>query len=381
MLKIMISAGEASGDLHGSRLVSELKAVRPDAEVFGIGGDRMQAAGMHLLYHINQMSIVGLSGIVRQLPFLRQAFKLIRNALVKNKPALIILIDYPGFNLRLAKIAQSLDIPVMYYIVPQVWAWGSWRLKKIARLVQQAVVILPFETEIFSNAGIKTEFVGHPLLDVLQVKSDKEAFFSKHQLSPAKKTIGLLPGSRVSEVAMLLPIMRAAVDQLREKHPDLQVVISKAESLDKQLFAEILEPGHPYRLIENATYEIMKYSDLLVVASGTATLEAGLFKTPMVIVYKVSKLTYSIGKLLVKVDFLGLVNLLAGRQIVPELVQQNCTARNLIQTVDSLLTDNQKLDRMREELSKIRQQMGQPGAAKRAAAIALNLIESARARS
>jgi len=374
MSSIMISAGEASGDLHGSNLVHELKKLDSQAQIFGIGGDKMQAAGMKLLYHINSMSIVGLTEIIRHIPFLRKVFRHLKNELRKRKPQLLILIDYPGFNLRLAKLANSMGITIVYYITPQVWAWGHHRIKKMARLVNQAIVILPFEKNIFIDAGIKTEFVGHPLLDFLKVKLNKQSFFQNLGLSSTKKTIGLLPGSRVSEVKNLLPNMLATVYALRQKNSDIQILISKAPALDESLFKNVFQSNSEIKLVDNQTYEIMKYSDLLMVASGTATLEASFFKTPMVIVYKVSRITYLIGKILIKIKDIGLVNIIAGSRIVPEFVQNDFTVNKMLPVMESLLFDKEKIEIIRANLSEIKHKMGTPGAAKRAARIAMNLI-------
>lgn len=370
----MISAGEASGDLHGSNLIRELKKLDPHARIFGIGGDKMQAAGMELLYHINTMSIVGITEIARQLPFIRRVFKHLRNELITRKPQLLILIDYPGFNLHLAKIANSLGITVLYYILPQVWAWGQGRIKKIARLVKQAIVILPFEKEIFTHAGIKTEFVGHPLLDALKVEMSKKSFFQNLSLSVKEKTIGLLPGSRVSEVKKLLPTMLAAIEALRQRIPNIQVLISMAPTVDSSAFNEAFKIYPGTKFVHGQAYEIMKHSDLLIVASGTATLEASFFGTPMVIVYKVSHMTYLIGKILIKIKDIGLVNIIAGSRIVPEFVQNDFVVEKMLPVMESLLTNQEKIETMRAKLCEIKHQMGMPGAAKRAARIAMNLI-------
>ena len=372
--KIMIIAGEASGDLHGSGLVRELKTLQPEAKILGIGGDKMQEQGMHLLYHIQDMSVLGFWDVIKQFRFFRSVYKNLASAFDREKPDLLILIDYPGLNLKLAKAAHQRGIPVLYYIAPQVWAWGAGRIKKLAKIVDKMAVIIPFEEKMYRAAGIDATFVGHPLLEVIQPKLDKESFFKKLNIDPDRKTIGLLPGSRNLEVKRLLPEMLATIRSIQKQHPDVQPVIGKASTVELDLYQQIIGCNEHFSLIEDHTYDVMKYSDILIVASGTATLESALMETPLIIVYKVDPLSYFLGKQLIKIDSIGLVNVIAEQKIVPEFIQQEFKRENLVPVVQDLLSNEESRSRMINNLKLIRQKLGEPGASKRAAEIALSMI-------
>ncbi len=374
--KIMIIAGEASGDLHGSGLIRELYKLQPDLYVFGIGGDRMQQSGTKLLYHIHEMSTLGFWDVVKRFSFFRKVYQHLVETMESERPDLLILIDYPGLNLRLAQAAKTKGIKVFYYIAPQVWAWGSARIKKMASLVDRIAVILPFEEPLFRNAGLDAQFVGHPLLETVSSNVDRSAFFEQHRLDQNKKLIGLLPGSRILEVKRLLPEMINSFAELSHEYPSVQAVVSKADTVAWNIYQKILSNHIPVKLLENSTYEIMKHSDLLLVASGTATLESALFHTPMIIVYKVDPLTYLIGKQLIKIDSIGLVNVIAGRQIVSEFIQRKCHHRYLLPEMKRLLFDNKYRDQMVQNLALLRKKLGSPGASARSAQIAIEIINS-----
>ena len=374
--KIMIVAGEASGDLHGSGLVREMFNMQPGLDIFGVGGDRMQQHGVRLLHHINEMSVIGFWDVVKRFSFFRKVYRNLVSAMEKNRPDLLILIDYPGMNLKLAAAAKERGIKVFYYIAPQVWAWGSNRIKKMVRLVDKMAVIIPFEEKIFNNAGIDAKFVGHPLLEIVTSKIGRDEFFKRHSLIQNQKVLGLLPGSRLLEVKRLLPEMLQTARQLRNAHPEIQIIISKAESVAPDIYQEILQNNNQVKLVENSTYEIMNHSDLLIVASGTATLESALFTTPLIIVYKVDPISYLIGKQLVKIDSIGLVNVIAERKIVPEFIQRQFRWKRLLPETEKLLYDKDQRKKVISNLKKIKKKLGEPGASIKSAQIALETMTS-----
>lgn len=374
--RIMIVAGEASGDLHGSGLVREMLIMNPDLDIFGVGGDRMQSQGVQLLYHINQMSVVGFWDVLKRFAFFRKVYHNLVSTMDEIQLNLLILIDYPGMNLKLARSAQKKGIKVLYYIAPQVWAWGSNRIQKMIRLVDKIAVIIPFEEKMFRDAGIDARFVGHPLLETVNSNLSRDEFFQKYGLNTNQKVIGLLPGSRSLEVKRLLPEMLRTVRQLRKKHPDIQIIISKSGSLSCDIYQEIIQNNNQVKLLENCTYDMMKYSDLLVVASGTATLESALFATPLIIVYKVDPISYLIGKQLIRIDSIGLVNVIAERKIVPEFVQHQFHRDNLLPEMEKLLFDKDQRDVVINNLKAIKKKLGNTGASIRTAKMALELMNS-----
>ncbi|MBN2011357.1 lipid-A-disaccharide synthase [candidate division KSB1 bacterium] len=368
--KIMLISGEASGDMHAAGLVRELKKLRSDIDIFGIGGDQLQEQGMDLVYHIRQMSVLGFGDVIKQFAFFRRVFKHIVSLMNEQKPDMIILIDYPGLNLKLAKQAKKRGIPVFFYIAPQVWAWGANRIPKMAKLIDRLGVIIPFEEPLFKRAGLQTEYVGHPLMEHLDVSISKNEFFKQHNLNSLQKIVGLLPGSRVTEVRRLLPEMMNTVTELK----DVQVIISKARTVDIGIYQEILGEKHLGTLIENQTPEIMEYSDALLVASGTATLESALHETPLIVVYRVDPLSYWIGKRLVKIENIGLVNVIAGKRIVPEFIQNDFQAENVRPLLTELLLNDDVRQRITQDLRKVKEQLGAKCASENAARIAQSML-------
>jgi len=371
---ILIIAGEVSGDIHGANLIREMKNSVPNLHFFGIGGDRMKEEGAELFYHINQMSLIGLTEIIKHLPFVFNVINRIVLIAKERNPDLIILIDYPGLNIRIGKRLKKLKKRIFYYISPQVWAWGKNRIKKIAEFTDKMVVILPFEEEIYQNAGIDVEFVGNPLLDIVKTDLTKEEFFTKNQLSRNKITIGLLPGSRIQEIRNLLPEMLKAMKIITEKMKNVQGIISVSPSIEKSVYDEIIERNFPVKSVEKFNYPIMKYSDLLIVASGTATLEATIFETPMIIVYKVSPITFLFAKLFVKIPYIGLANILAKEKIVPEIIQKKLLGEEIAKEIEKVIKNTEIMEKMRENLGRIKTMLGSSGASKRAAELALKLI-------
>ena len=310
---ILIVAGEVSGDIQGGKLVKAIKELSPEIKIAGIGGDNMSSAGMELLRSVDEMSFLGFTEIIKHLPFVRKVMNELLKWIEIERPKIVLLIDYPGFNLRLAEKAKKLGCKIIYYISPQIWAWGKGRIKKIAGVVDQMIVIFPFEEELYRNAGVAVEFVGHPILENLEVNSSKEDFFSENDLDSDEILIGLLPGSRTQEVESLYKTMIDAVELLKSEFPNAQSITAKSPVLDNAVYDKIA--GNDRLKQTNKTYDVMKHSDLLFVASGTATLESACFGTPFIVVYRVSPISWFIGKMLVKIDSIGLVNIVAGKKI------------------------------------------------------------------
>jgi lipid-A-disaccharide synthase len=363
--RVMIIAGEASGDLHGSGVVRELKRKNPKLEIFGVGGDRMKAAGMQLIYHINELSFMGFAEVLRHLPVIRSVKRALEMVLKFRKPDAVLLIDYPGFNLPFAATAKQNGVKVVYYISPQVWAWHRSRIKRMRGIVDKMLVIFPFEEDLYRKEGVDAEFVGHPLLEVLRSSLDRKGFFKRYGLDPNKRLLGLFPGSRLQEIENIFPEMLKGARMIA-RELDMQVAVAVAPTLDEKHFQPFydLEGIH---LIKDATYELMDHSDFALVTSGTATLETALFTTPMVVVYKTSWLTYLIGRALIQIKNIGLVNIVAGKRIVPELIQYRATGTNLAKEALKILRNDSAVTAMKQELSKVRDKLGEIGASQRVA--------------
>ncbi len=370
--RVMIIAGEASGDLHGAGVVRELKRANPSMEIYGVGGDRMKREGMQLIYHVNELNFMGFAEVIKHLPVIRSMKMTLETVLRHRKPDVVVLIDYPGFNLRFAKFAKRSGTKVVYYISPQVWAWHRSRVKKMRGIVDKMLVILPFEVDLYRAEGIDVEFVGHPLLEVLKSDLDRKGFVRRFGLDPAKKVLALLPGSRMQEIEMIFPeVLKAARTISTEL--GMEVVLAVAPTLQEEHFRTFynVEGIH---LVKNASYEVMGNADFAVVTSGTATLETGLFATPMAIVYKTSWLTYLIGRLLIRVKNIGLVNIVAGKTVVPEFIQHRATASNLARGIMKILRDESQLAAMKKELLSVRGKLGEIGASSRVAQRILQMV-------
>jgi lipid-A-disaccharide synthase len=365
-MRVMIIAGEPSGDLHGAGVVRELKRLNPDCSIYGIGGDKMQAAGMELIYHIREISVMGFWEVLQHLPLLRSVKATMSALLLMRRPDVVVLIDYPGFNLRFAAIAKIAGIRVVYYISPQVWAWH--RVKKMKNVVDTMLVVFPFEVEIYKHAGIDVKFVGHPLLEVLTEPQSKQDFCTRYGLDPQKPILGLFPGSRRQEIERIFPAMLGAARLLHRQH-DVQALVGVASILDYEYMNSFLRDDFPVQLVQNATYDIMKNSDVAIVTSGTATLETSYYQTPMVVVYKTSWLSYLIGRLLIKIKNISLANIVAGKRVVPELLQSRVTPRQIAVETVTLLDDNDLRSKMAEELSVVKTQLGTKGASTRVAEV------------
>lgn len=361
MKKLLIVAGEPSGDLHGANLVKELKKLTPDVEFFGIGGDRMKKEGVDLIYHMNDISVVGVLEVLSRLNLIRKAMRSLYYAMKERNPNAAILIDYPGFNLRFARLAKEMGLPVIYYIMPQIWAWGMWRAHSIRRFVDKAIVILPFEKSLYERIGLETHFVGHPLLDIIGVSD-----------TLPKDIIGFLPGSREDEVKRILPIMLRCAKELADE----KFCIALASGIKKKLVSEMVEQIYPkVEVFEGSPYEVMKRAKLLLVTSGTATLEAAIIGIPMLILYKVAPISYLLGRLLVNIPYIGLVNILAGSKVVPEFIQWNAKPSKIVPHMRKLLADQVARQEMERALISIRNMLGEKGATTRAAQIIYEMIK------
>jgi lipid-A-disaccharide synthase len=373
--KILLVAGEASGDLHGAHLVDAIHRIDPQVKFFGVGGDGLKKKGMEILYSAHSLSVVGGTEVLSKLRSIWKALMGLKDSLDREKPDLAILIDFPDFNLRLAKMAHKRKIPVLYYISPQVWAWRSKRVKLIAQRVKKMVVFFPFEVPIYEAAGVDVACVGHPLIDLVKPTLSKEAAYEKFDLDPNRKTVGLLPGSRISEVERLLPPLLDAAHLLLQEMPGLQFIIPLAPGISKtDVLLHMKPPSVPVKVIENSTYDVMNLSDLLITTSGTATLEGAILGKPMVILYKVSSLSYLIGRVLIHVDHIGLPNLVAEERIVPELIQKDANPRRIAEEAIRILKDPILYQRITRSMAEVRERLGEPGAAERAAHIANSLM-------
>jgi lipid-A-disaccharide synthase len=377
MPNIAIIAGEASGELHGSNLVKEIKRFKPETKFFGIGGDKMQNEGVETLYHIRQMSFLGFVEIIKHIPFIKKVFRDIEAKIFEKKPDALILIDYPGFNLRLAEKVRKIlgkKIKIIYYISPQIWAWGKGRVKKIAQLIDKMIVVFPFEEEIYKKAGVDVTFVGHPILEALKFNIDKTSFLKQNNLDEDKQLLGLLPGSRLQELNALFPVMIETYKRIKEKLSNFQVVVGVAPTIDVEAYKKFLPSNSDIKLLQNSTYGVMKYSNLVIVASGTATLETACWGTPMIVVYKVSNISWYLGRMLVSIKNIALPNIIAGETIVPEILQHNVNVQRLTEEVLKILQDDKLYSEIKNKLSSVKSKLGEIGASKRAAEIIVNLL-------
>lgn len=371
---VAIVAGEASGDLHGAKLVAAMRR-RADGLAFsGIGGGALRAAGVRLVAEASELAVVGLTEVFARLPVIRRALRAMRALLRDERPQLLILIDFPDFNLRVAAEARRLGIPVLYFIGPQLWAWRTGRVRQVRRRVDHMAVILPFEEAFYRARGVQATFVGHPLLDQ-PLPAEQAAVKRWPGDAPV---VGLLPGSRRGEVARHLPLMLAAAAEIAARRPAARFIVSQAESVDPGLFRSLLAAGKgPARgvAVVSGVDALLARSHVAVAASGTVTLQAALHGVPMVIIYKVSRLTYAVGRLLVRgVRHIGLVNLVAEKSLAAELLNPLASAANIRREVERLLADAADYTARSRELAALRRRLGGPGASERAAAIALRLL-------
>ena len=373
--RVMIVAGEASGDLHGSNLVKAIHCIDPQIRFYGIGGEKLRSAGVEIVADLSEMAVVGLTEVLSKLGFILGVRRKLKKILQEKHTDLLILIDYPDFNLSLAKEARKNGVKVFYYISPQVWAWRKGRIYKIAKLVDRMAVILPFEAAIYEGVKLDVSFVGHPLLDAIKKKYTCEEALKKFDLREGTTTVGILPGSRDSEVKRLLPAMLKAAEILEDRLPSVQFVLPLAGTLDHDFVAGIVDRfSANVKIIKDNVYDVIGLSDIAMVASGTATLETAFLGIPMIIVYKISALSYLIGRAIINVDNIGLVNIIAGKTVVPELVQGDANPERMADEVYDILTSGARMNEMKRDLIDVSKKLGGPGASKRAAELVCEMI-------
>ena len=370
----MLVVGEASGDAHGARLVEALHRRDGTIKVFGVAGEQLQATRFEALFSVARLTGMGLVELAGNLGNILRAYRLLKQALKKRRPNLLVLIDFPEFNLRLARLAKSLRIPVLYYISPQIWAWRQGRVKQIAKWVDHMAVVFPFEVDFYARHQVKVSFVGHPLLETVRARQDRGTVLRRLGLDPAKLTIGLLPGSRHGEVSKHLSIMRDAALLLRQQR-GVQFFCVRANTIEASAIEALLQNSTlKIPIVDQERYEAINAADLIWTASGTATLEVALLGRPMIVVYRMSPLTYWLGRRLVQVEHVAMANLLAGERLVPELLQDEVNPARLVSETIKLLDDHKLRLDISEKLSKLRERLGTPGAADRVADIALSMM-------
>jgi lipid-A-disaccharide synthase len=370
-------AGEASGDLHGSNLVRALKRYDPAITVSGIGGTHMKQAGVEILIPASKMAVVGLTEVLFRLGVIFKARRELKNLLKSDpSPKLLILVDYPDFNIHLASLAKRWKIPVLYYISPQVWAWRKRRINKLAKRVDRMAVILPFEDELYRKKGVDVSYVGHPLLDAIPDDSNREEIIGKLNLQNASPILGLLPGSRQEEIKNVLPSMVKAVENLSSRYPYIECVLPVASTISIDLVQSFLADSNVKIHISSLDiYKTLRACDLAFVVSGTATLETAIMGVPMIVVYRVSPVTYWIGKRLVKVPYVSLANFVAGKYIVPEFIQEEVNPNKLAEEASQILEDPQRREDMIRNLQAVKDRLGQKGASERTARMAIEMMK------
>jgi len=377
-MRIMISCGEASGDLYAGALAVELHRREPTAEIFGFGGQRLEAAGGRLIGDYGAYSVTGLTEAVAKLP---RSFAMLRrlvDAARELRPHVFVAIDFPDFNFRLMAALRRLGIPIVYYISPQLWAWRPGRMETMKENVDRVLVIFPFEEDLYRRAGVDAQFVGHPLVDLARAGEPRDVFLTDRGFAPEAPTVALLPGSRRNELERIVPVMVQAIPLIAARIPRVQFTVACAPNLPEALFAPLVNEnlGAPLVLVHERTDDVLGAADVVITASGTATIQCALHEKPMVVVYKLSPLTYRLGKPFVHVDTYAMPNLVAGRRIVPELIQDDFTPERTATEIVSFLTDRERYDRTREALNRVRKALGAPGASARAADAVLEVANS-----
>ncbi|MGD1973581.1 MAG: lipid-A-disaccharide synthase [Desulfobacterales bacterium] len=370
---VTILAGEVSGDQHGAKLVSAMQKKMPTLFFCGMGGEALRRTGVRIVVEASELTVVGITEVFVKIPAILRARAKIKNLLISLKPDLLILIDFPDFNLHIAAVAKKLDIPVLYYISPQIWAWRQGRVKRISQLVDHMAVILPFEQRFYQEHNVPVTYVGHPLLD-----ADLPAGGPTSKASPSvKSVIGLVPGSRDIEIIRHLPVMLDSANILTERLGQVKFIISHAPSVERDRIQAVIE-GHHLRakveVISDGVEKVFERCDAIVAASGTVTLQAAIFGIPMVIIYKVSPVSAWLGKALIRVPNVGLVNLVAGRELVPELLQENATGDNIAQAIQNMLKDEEEINHLKHQLIALRDMLGGGRASERVADLALEML-------
>ncbi|MCP4714203.1 MAG: lipid-A-disaccharide synthase, partial [Deltaproteobacteria bacterium] len=373
--KLLIITGETSGDHHGALVLRALSRLDPNLRAAGIGGEELAQAGMKILYHSRNIAVVGLLEVLAHAPQVLKAFSIVKNEIRTSPPDLILLIDYPDFNLRIAQFAHKRGVPVMYYISPQIWAWRQGRAKKIARIVDRMAVIFPFEVPFYEKVGMDVHFVGHPLMDRQEHHVSRTNALNFFGLRDARPIIGLLPGSRQGEINRLFIPMLNAAAIIKQHVPEAQFVVPLAPGLNKSHIKQLAEAVNtPVKIVPNSFHQALAACDLALVVSGTATLETAIAEKPMVIIYKVAPLTYQIGRRLIKVDTIGLANIVAGKKVVPELIQDAASPENIAREALGLLNNPERMTAMQKDLTVVKKALGDGGASERVAQLAHEML-------
>jgi lipid-A-disaccharide synthase len=362
----MISCGEASGDLYAGALAAELRARAPAVEIFGFGGPRLGAAGGDLIGTFTGLTVTGLTEALRVIPRSYAMYRRLIAAARERRPDVFVAIDFPDFNFRLMAALHRLGIPIVYYVSPQLWAWRPRRIQTMKRFVGKVLVIFPFEAALYERAGIPVEFVGHPLVDLARPTQSRAAFLAGHGLDADTPTVALLPGSRPNEIERIAPGIMAALPLIRARVPRVQFVVARASNLPDAFFAPFVREAG-LAMVEARTDDVLAASDVVITASGTATVQAALHERPMVVVYSLSPLTYRLGKRFLTVDTYAMPNLVAGRRIIPELIQDGFTPARVAEETVALLVDPDRYARVQQDLRGVRERLGAPGASGRAA--------------
>lgn len=372
-MRVMLSCGEASGDLYAGALVEALKAREPGVEVFGLGGDRFKAAGGRLIGDFHGLAVTGLLEAVRILPDSYAMYRRLVQAARDERPEVLVLVDFPDFNFRLMAAIKRLGVPVVYYISPQLWAWRPGRIQTMKALVDRVLPIFPFEEELYRSEGVDVRFVGHPLVELVQVRESREELAHRLDLDASRPIVALLPGSRPNELHRIVPVLAAAVPRIASAVVGTQFLVARAPNLADSYFMPFQGSGATVRIVEAATDDVLAASDAVITASGTATVQTALHGKPMVVVYRLSPVTYKLGKPLVRVSMFSMVNLVAGDRIVPELIQDDCTPERVADETVSLLTKPERVAEMKEQLAMVREKLGGIGASGRAADAILDI--------
>jgi len=376
MTKVMICSGEASGDLHGASVADALHSMKPDIELFGMGGSHMRDAGVDIVYDIADIGVMGFVEILWNLPKFFRLRSFLSRVMDERRPDVIVLIDYGGFHMALAAVAKKKNIPVVYYICPKAWVWGKWRAKAIAGWVEKVAAIFPFEAEIYREAGASVNFVGHPLVDIVKPSMDRDAAYRFFGADPGKPLLLLLPGSRYQEVASLLEVMLASARKVQETIPDCQFYMPVAPTIPLERVESVVKAsGVPVTFTRNSTYNLMQIADCAIAASGTVTLEAALMGLPSVIIYRVQPFTYWLIRIVANVSHVGLPNIVIGRRVLPELIQDEVNSDNVSKAAIALMTDKAVRDQVRADLREVRIKLGEPGAVRRVAGIVLEVAK------
>ncbi len=375
MVRILISAGEASGDIHAAAVTRELKKIDSSIEVFGMGGDYLREAGGEVLFDIKEHGVMGFAEVIFKLPALFKLKKAFAGVMNERKPDCLVVVDYPGFNMRLAKLAKEKGIPIVSYISPSAWAWHKSRAKSVAAIVNKVAAIFPFEYEVYKEAGADTEFVGHPLVDIVKPSLSKAEAWAKAGKNEGRNLILLMPGSRLMEIQKMLPTILQAVKLILQKQPNTDFTMPRAKTIPLEMLEQMVrEAGVPVKIIEGNNYDVMFSADLALATSGTVTLEAALCGLGSVIVYKTSPITAFIARRVINIPDIGLPNIVAGKHILPELLQEEFTSERLCEEALKLLEPERNLQ-MKKDLAYVKERLGAPGAVHRVAELVLRIAE------